>query len=63
MSLLVLSAVTKAQENFVVTSFNDTVKYYDISQGVIFNFTDSVLIVNQSADGMKAILHYQQRIF
>ena len=55
MSLLVLSAVTKAQENFVVTSFNDTVKYYDISQGVIFNFTDSVLIVNQSADGMKAI--------
>ena len=48
MSLLVLSAVTKAQENFVVTSFNDTVKYYDISQGVIFNFTDSVLIVNQS---------------
>ena len=47
MSLLVLSAVTKAQENFVVTSFNDTVKYYDISQGVIFNFTDSVLIVNQ----------------
>ena len=55
MSLLVMSATAWAQENFVVTSFNDTVKYYDISQGVIFNFTDSVLIVNQSADGMKAI--------